>query len=86
MPGLPAPCVEFCCGAGVLPPGAEVVGVKESAEAVVVRLREFAAAYPYSGDPPLSAMYGATCRALTFPGQVSVIFTLDVGHSPQPHV
>jgi hypothetical protein len=28
MPGLPAPRVEFCRGAGVLPPGAEVVAWK----------------------------------------------------------
>jgi len=86
MRGLPAPRVEFCRGAGVLPSGREVAAVEEPVDAVVARLKDFAAAYPYSGDPALAAMYGATCRALTFPGRVSVIFTLDAGHSPQPHV
>lgn len=60
--------------------------LEESAEALAARLKEVAAAYPFYGGELPAEIYGASCRALTFPGRVSVIFTLDVGHSPQRHV
>lgn len=53
---------------------------------LAARLKEVAVAYPFYGGQLPAEMYGALHRALTFSGRVSVIFTLDVGHSPQPHV